>query len=210
MRAMLRRSFETRPETIMCPQEHVAAAIALALTVAAPATRAEPVVRFDVAAPAGLVATGNTLGLAGDESGPLATDRIGVFTDAAAVLRADGWPLGTTADWRLASSEAVLDLPDGATVLHAALVWSGSVDAGVLAALDEPVELTTPSGVTWQVPPADATAARFGGPAFGTEYYGRTADVTAIIEGAGRYRVGAVPATLDAPDAAAGWSLYVA
>src|SRR5690606_20189321 len=37
----------------------------------------------------------------------------------------------------------------------------------------------------------------------------RSADVSALVTGPGTYRVGAVPASLAAEDAAAGWSLYV-
>ena len=51
-----------------------------------------------------------------------------MFIDAGFTLQVPGWPLGTTDDWALASSEAVLDLPAGATVVYAELVWGGTIN----------------------------------------------------------------------------------
>ena len=36
------------------------------------------------------------------------------------------WPFGTTGDWRLNSSSAILGMPAGSRVIHAELVWGGS------------------------------------------------------------------------------------
>jgi len=172
-------------------------------------TAAAPIVRFQGTLRAAVVTTGNTLGLAGSAAGPSTTDGIGVFTDATATLQAAPWPLGTTADWHLASSDAVLDVPAGATIVYAELVWGGSVSAAVVADLDSPIVLTAPSGQVHSVAPDALTAAPANGTMRSDGYYGRSANVTAFIEGAGSYRVGAVPATLAGGDAAAGWGLYV-
>lgn len=176
----------------------------------APPSHAAPVPRYDVAARGNLATTGNTLGLAGTGAGPGTNDGIGAFTDATATLQAPGWPLGTTLDWTLNSSSAVLDLPAGATILHAELVWGGTTSAAVLGSLDAPITFRAPSGLTHEVTPLAATASPAGGTMRDAGYYGRSADVTALVEGSGTYRVGRVPSSLSGGDAAAGWALIVA
>lgn len=171
--------------------------------------RATPTLRYEATRRGDLATTGNTLGLAGTAAGPSAADGAGVFTDATLALQVQGWAKGTTLDWTLASSDAVLDLPAGARVTYAELVWGGTVDASVVGSLDAPIALTAPSGAVYEVAPDPATSAPAGGSMRTDGYYGRSADVTALVEGAGTYRVGAVPSTLADGDAAAGWSLYV-
>jgi len=186
--------------------------VALVLTAGAVPAASLPIVRFETSSPAGLTLTGNSLGLAGDLTGPSTDDRIGAFIDAGLTLQVPGWPLGTTDDWTLASSDAVLDLPEGATIVYAELVWGGTLevdDADLLLAIDGPVTFVAPSGLRHEVTPDLATAAALGGSALGSGYYGRSADVTSLVEGVGTYRVAAVPSTLNASDPAAGWSLYV-
>ncbi|MCC6623360.1 MAG: DUF4215 domain-containing protein [Deltaproteobacteria bacterium] len=181
---------------------------ALAIGIAAPAM-ATPIERHASTRRGGVVTTGNTLGLAGTTAGPSTADRIGVFTDATLTLQEPGWPLGTTDDWRLGSSDAVLDLPAGATVVYAELVWGASFDAGVIGDLDDAVSFRTPSGTVHDVAPDAATAPALDGSMGDNDYYARSADVTSLIEGPGIYRVGRVPATVDDGDSAAGWALHV-
>lgn len=170
---------------------------------------AAPSYRYLDALRGNLSTTGNTLGLAGGTNGPSTNDGIGVFTDASSTLQVPGWPLGTTLDWTLASSTGVLDLPAGATILHAELVWAGTVSASVLGSLDAPVLFSTPSGVSHEVAPLATTASPSGGTMADSGYYGRSADVTDLVEAAGTYRVGRVPSSLSGTDAAAGWALFV-
>ena len=170
---------------------------------------ATPIVRFDATAHAAISTTGNTLGLAGNGGHPSDNDGIGAFIDATGTLQLSGWPVGTTDQWSLASSDAELDLPSGASVLYAELVWGGSVNSGVVGATDGPVTLRAPSGAVHAVAPDAATVPEPGSSLEDGNFYARSANVTALIEGPGRYRVGAVPATLASSDAAAGWSLMV-
>lgn len=170
---------------------------------------AAPRVRFEATGRVALTATGNSLGLAGDALGPAALGRAGAFVDADLALQLEGWPLGTTDDWTLASSAAVLDLPAGARVTHAELVWGGTLGTAVLGLTDGPVRFITPSGDFNLVTPDPATASPSDGTMAAAGHYARSADVTALVEGAGTYRVGGVPSTLGG-EAAAGWTLYVA
>ena len=199
------------PSRKMRPLQVLGLAAALvALAATAPWGHAVPVLRYDAAVRGNLATTGNTLGLAGTASGPGTNDGIGAFTDATATLQVPGWPLGTTLDWTLNSSTGVLDLPSGATILHAELVWGGTVSAAVLGSLDAPVTFRTPSGLVHEVTPLATTGSPAGGTMRNAGYYGRSANVTALVEGGGTYRVGRVPSALTGGDAAAGWALVVA
>lgn len=177
------------------------------------AALATPITRYETTSRAGLAVTGNALGLAGTSAGPSTADELGAFIDATLVFQVPGWPLGTTLDWTLDSSAATLDLPAGAAVLYAELVWGGSVDSFLVAALDTPVKLRLPGGQTVDVAPDPVTASPANGTMRTANYYGRSANVTGIIGGAGGgagvYRVSGVPAVITNTDDAAGWSLYV-
>ncbi|PIE17037.1 MAG: hypothetical protein CSA66_06960, partial [Proteobacteria bacterium] len=182
---------------------------ALLTAAAAAESAAAPVVRFQTSAPGALAITGNTLGLSGTDGLPAATHKIGVFTDATLTLQEGGWPLGTTHDWTLASSEAVLDLPVGASVLYAELIWGGRYDNGTVGSLDDGISFTTPSD-TYTVTP-DAATSSAGDAAMGAwGYYGRSANVTAEVTTGGVYRVGGVPASYIEDNGGAGWTLLVA
>lgn len=183
--------------------------------------------------------TGNTLGLSKSPNtalnGPGNNDSIGAFITTNTALR-DGtlYPFGTTADWHQNSSAANLNMPAGSSVIYAELIWSGSYSYGaenVQPALDTPVTLTTPRGVS-QVAPDPATANISGTPngagdctsdpivlppGFATNpcVYVRSANVTAQVRdgGAGAYIVGGVPGTQGTSDLYhnnAGWTLAVA
>jgi hypothetical protein len=156
----------------------------LTATISGAATAA-PSLRYSGTVRGDLSTTGNTLGLAGSSGAPSANDGIGAFIDATGTLQAAGWPLGTTLDWTLASSSGVLDLPPGAAVLYAELVWGGTVSAAVVGSLDAPIQLRTPAGLIHEVTPDAATAAPVGGTMREADFYGRSANVTTLVEGAG-------------------------
>jgi large repetitive protein len=176
--------------------------------------------------------TGNSLGLDGETSqnGQGTRGAIGTFITTDTTQRdttppptsAPPFPFGTTNDWRLNGSQAVLRLPAGSRVLHAELIWGGSFAGpnaadNVSAFLDDPVAFTTPAG-TFNVTPDPATAKSAGTPSgAGTCtacFYVRTASVTTLVAagGAGTYSTGRVPATqgtLNNNNASAGWTLAV-
>ena len=191
-----------------------AAMIALAaLFVSPPAPAGAATVRFQTSAAGGIAVTGNTLGLSGNPTTGLPSDdhKIEVLIDSTATLQVTGWPMGTTRSWRDASSSAVLDLPEDATVLYAELVWAGSGggqdDQGMSVSdlLGTAVTLTTPDG-TFQISPDANTQLN---PNTGGGYYSRSANVTSRITSGGTYTVGGVPVSLDGAQDAAGWTLLV-
>ncbi len=182
---------------------------------------------FSTTAPGGIASTGNTLGLskAINENGPGIEHSIGTFItldpsrqDNQPQNPNNPWPMGTTWDWTENGSAARLVIPDGATVLHAELIWAGSHDyypETVTGSLEQPVELLA-DGAALSVSPDPLTAQtieQYVG--FWANYYTRTADVTAFVQqhGATVYAVSGVPATQsDTVNtlSAAGWSLVVA
>src|SRR5262245_17512004 len=207
----------------------------------APAAAAPDIGRFNTIDNGAVTFTGNTLGLDGNVSGstgqnaPGTRGSIGTFITTDTTLRdttpAPGWPAptynGTTNDWRLNGSTAVLRLPAGARVLYAELIWGGSfADTGtgfenVTAFINNPISFTTPAG-TFDVTPDPATARNSPAPTGGSCsvnngcFYVRTANVTDLVSapgaGAGTYRVGRVPATQGTADTefpSAGWTLGV-
>ncbi|ANY70200.1 hypothetical protein BBD42_29615 [Paenibacillus sp. BIHB 4019] len=162
--------------------------------------------------------TGNTLGLSRSEvSGiPGTADSIGAFTTTNTALRYGTYPFGTTDNYLLNSSSAVLNLPAGSTVLYAELIWGGTYVNGttnLTAAINNPVSFATPLS-TSDVSPDSATSNifDFGGGALG---YVRTANVTSLVQqgGAGTYTTGRVVGTLtisnDPTANNAGWTLGV-
>jgi len=208
--------------------------------------QADPVLRFPVAGdpvavPGRVVATGNTLGLSKAldyTNRPGLDDSIGTFIclDDQSVddLPDDGdphWPLGTSYDWQQNGSTAVLDLPPGAEVLYAELLWGGSYMFGetggggfddVQDNLDDPITLSV-GGQSETVSPDPATAVTIheyhaksrNDRAFWANYYLRSGEVTDFVQqnGGGTYSASSVPATQDhniLDLAAAGWTLVVA
>jgi len=182
---------------------------------------AQYVQRFTATTNGAITFAGNTLGLDGAENqnGPGTVGAIHTFVTTDTSLQDGTFPPGTTSDWRLNRSQAILRLPVGARVLRAELIWGGSfADASgenVSASLNNPISFTTPAG-TFDVTPDPATANRSGTPlGDGTClrcYYVRTADVTALVIGPGGYAAGRVPATQGTTDnsaPAAGWTLAV-
>lgn len=141
--------------------------------------------------------TGNTLGLANQTPGNF---YIGAFLSPDPTDQVSGYPPGTTTNWSKNKSAAILRMTSGAEVVYAELIWGGTTNAGVNAALNNPVDFQTPNGLV-SLAPDPATAQQNGG------FYVRSADVTDLVKaaGAGTYAVGKVPATLGA----VGWTLSV-
>ncbi len=187
--------------------------------------------RFSITAKGGVVGTGNTLGLAKQPAanGPGIGDSIGTFLspddglfDTVPANLGNPWGAGTTSDWTLDGSSAVLALPQsssGLEVVYAELVWAGSYSYGtenVSASLEVPVTLTA-NGDSFDAVPAPETAVtlmEIASQGFAVNYYMRSADVTDFVaEHLGTtYTVSGVPATQDFSIEqlnAAGWTLVV-
>lgn len=180
--------------------------------------------------PGGLVLTGNTNGItvsAQDEVNfDLQNDSIGMFTSLDNSLQVESYPAGTTDDWRLNGSSAVLDFPANSEVVYAQLTWGGRYAWGQddLYAMDindvtAPITFGTPSGK--QPVSADPVFQYFvddrGGNTPNKEY-SFTADVTNLVapNGVGTYSVEGIPALLNnqniddaSPDNIANWNLAV-
>ncbi len=178
--------------------------------------------RYSSVRQAEAVFTGNTLCLAplsattGDIAGSGA-----VFASLDTSLQVSGFPVGTTLDYRLNSSSALLNLPEGVTVAYAELVWGGlyrSASADISALTDNAVNFTTPAG-TFTVTGDPVTRNNLLLPAeqITVGFYTRSAIVTDFVKngGSGTYSVGAVPALLANPSSLAadtnhaGWTLCV-
>jgi MYXO-CTERM domain-containing protein len=184
--------------------------------------------RYSTTQPGGIAATGNTLGLAKafNANGPGTQDSIGTFLsldansfDDSPVNAGNPWPGNTTWDWTQNGSASSLELPTGAQVLYAELVWAGSYNylENVSAFLNDPVVLGFGPDVM-SANPSVLTAQTFAETAFSgfaANYYIRSAEVTTFVQshGAGVYDVSGVPATqTDTINSlnAAGWTLVVA
>ncbi|SEG42957.1 Ig-like domain-containing protein [Paenibacillus sp. UNC499MF] len=170
--------------------------------------------RYSVTTNGAITFTGNTLGLskANNTNAPGTAHSIGTFTTVNTTLRDGTYPLGTTSDYRLNSSSAILVLPAQSTVLYAELIWGGSYNLGgenVASVLNNTVSLTNSAGV-FTVTPDTATAS-----VNTTRYfYVRSANVTSLVQsgGGGTYTVGKVPGTQgDSENSTnhAGWTLAV-
>ncbi|HDR7793732.1 TPA: DUF11 domain-containing protein [Bacillus luti] len=172
--------------------------------------------RFTTTVAGAVTFTGNTLGLSptspapGNNFGTIAT-----FTTINTALQVPGFPAGTTNDWPLNSSSAILNLPAGSSVLYAELVWAGTYRTdteNVTAFLNDNISFTTPAG-TFSVTPDPATAQQ--GSVGNQFYYTRSANVTNLVRvsGAGTYTTGAVPAARTSAaitiSRSVGWTLEV-
>ncbi len=199
---------------------------AIVTATAMPRAAEAQALRFSATAPGGIVGTGNTLGLAKDLNlnGPGTRDSIGTFislgnsVDDMPANATNPWPMGTTANWNLNGSSAVLDLPE-AEVLHAELVWGGSYEYTPevdVVALGSSVTIAA-NGAMMLVAPSPATALTIAEPGngFDARYYMRSANVTDFVKqsGKGMYSVSGVPGTETTAInslSAAGWTLVVA
>ncbi|KKC49032.1 hypothetical protein VE23_21205 [Paenibacillus sp. D9] len=167
--------------------------------------------------------TGNTLGLSSSDTVavPGTVDSIGAFVTTDTGQTFGLYPPGTTGNYALNNSTAILVLPAGSSVLYAELIWGGTyINNGVdlSAFINDPVRLTTPSGL-FSITPDPAT--RFNvllsnSPPYPPAYaYVRSADVTGIVQtaGAGDYTAGGIVGTIVVPDPTSNhamWTLAVA
>ncbi len=162
--------------------------------------------------------TGNTLGLnkASNQNQPGNSGAIGAFITTNTALQVGTYPVGTTLNYTLNNSTAVLDIPSGSTILHAELIWSGSYgfDSGITLSLvnSTSITFTTPDTVDHIIAPrVDTAQSRVNSDSDG--FYVRTADVTAFVTDGGTYTVGGVPASVSASENnlnCCGWTLAVA
>lgn len=183
--------------------------------------------RFPITIRGAITFTGNALGLSQLQNAnqPGTQGSIGAFISAGLSTSYNRFPIGTTSDYTLNKSEALLRLPAGSTVLYAELIWGGNAKTNtysVVSKLDDPIRFSVPSGNTYELSPAAST--KFIGTAVSStqypdkvKYYMRSAVVTSIvqIEGAGKYAAGKIPGILDPLVAStdetnfAGWTLAV-
>lgn len=150
--------------------------------------------RFTTTVTGAVTFTGNTLGLSPTSPAPGNNfGTINVFTTVNTSFQVPGLPVGTTNDWPLNSSSAILNFPAGSSVLYAELVWAGTYRTDtedVTAFLNDNITFTTPVG-TFSVTPDPATAQQ--GSVGSQFYYVRSANVTSLVNagGAGPYTTGA-------------------
>lgn len=183
---------------------------------------AEQTLRFSATTAGAIAVTGNTLGLSGGGGVNEPSDHgsIATFISLDLLSRDGDFPDGTTDTWSENGSEAFLDIPADAVVLHAEVIWGGSWAGGtedVSSDRSASVSLGTPEGVH-TVTPDPETASDLdltSSSGFGVRYYTRSNTVTDEVRAGGRgfYSVSGVPGTQDAlvnELNAAGWILAVA
>ncbi|UHA74272.1 DUF7507 domain-containing protein [Paenibacillus sp. 481] len=172
------------------------------------------ILRFNTTLRGALTFTGNTLGLSGTGTIGVAGDftTINGFTTINTNSVFGTYPNGTTGDYTLNSSSAILQLPLGSSVVYAELIWAGQFATPTIdlsARINDPVQFTTPSGMTVSVPPDPNTIVDFD-----RTIYVRSANVTSLVahDGAGTYTCGSVVGTIVTGSSTnhAGWTLQVA
>ena len=169
---------------------------------AASASQAAYVQVFSTIEKGALTFTGNTLVL----QSTTAAGSGGAYIAVGQSGSAAGYPAGTTTNFALNGSSAVLSVPPGATVLYAELIWSGTIGTNSAATLNGNVNFTTPSG-TYSMASSTTTAGSSG------TYYTRSANVSGLVQiaGSGSYTVGGVPGKASSASTdGAGWTLAVA
>ncbi|WP_338057519.1 DUF11 domain-containing protein [Shimazuella soli] len=154
--------------------------------------------------------TGNTLGLSNTNT--IYSD-IGAFITLDTTKQVTGYPPGSTQDWRENGSAARLQIPTGATVLYAELIWGGSTKTStedVTSEIDGAITFTSPAS-TYTITPDSTTAQQV--TQANQTFYVRSANVTSLVnsDGAGTYTVSGVPATVQRfkSNNVAGWTLQV-
>lgn len=175
--------------------------------------------RFSTTTNGAMTFTGNTLGLSKEANTNNAGTRhsIGAFISLNTALQVPTYPFppGTTLNWQENSSQAILNIPPGSTVIYAELIWAGQYKTGSVdlsAFINNTIDFTTPSG-TSSVSLDPATAFNLV-VSSSKSWYVRSADVTSLVQadGAGAYSVGKVVGTVlntDNSTNVAGWTLAV-
>ncbi|MEG0297560.1 MAG: SdrD B-like domain-containing protein [Clostridium sp.] len=165
--------------------------------------------RYQTTKHGALVFTGNTLGLSKFNG-----QEIGCCITLDTTKQVPGYPFGTTLNWLENGSEAILTIPSGSNVLYAELAWAATDKTDindVSPFINLPVIFNTPAG-SFNITPDPATNGIFN---FGVnQFYGRSQDVTAIIQsaGVGTYSVEKVPVVAPPSNTniiGAGWTLGV-
>lgn len=169
-----------------------------------------------------IVFIGNTLGLSRrvNQKQPGRECVAGAFVTTENTV-CNAFPINTTCNYLANRSEAILELPAGAEVVYAEIIWAATAKtaAGTIEhAVNNSILFTTPAEDAAEIAPAPDT--RFmeqmvAGTSVFT--YIRSAIVTDYVKAArsGTYAVGRVPAFLDANDSSshqsgcAGWTLAV-
>ena len=201
------------------------------LVLAASTAQAAYNLRYTTIAPGAVTFTGNTIGLnkASGSNNPGTSQAIGAYiAEGQGAATYSGHPAPTTSNWLLNRSTATLNIPAGATVLYAELIWGGSYSYGTqfrtLAERNGNVDLITPLGTTSvasdTLTRSDlGTIGGSGGTCSSTTpcFYVRSANVTTIVQALGTgvmpISVGKIPATIGASENnlnTGGWTLAVA
>lgn len=181
--------------------------------------------RFSTTTQGSIIFIGNTLGL----SQQLNTNNAGTAGSIGAFAKSDTttqanttWPLGTTFDYNINKSEAILNIPDSSNILHAELIWSGnylSVNQNISSDLNKQVQFTTPLGM-FNISPDPSTSQQEIFPSTtgsNLGVYSRSQDVTNLVQsgGNGTYSLGGVPGLIDPSLSStsstnnAGWTLAI-
>ncbi|TVX93832.1 DUF7507 domain-containing protein [Paenibacillus agilis] len=173
--------------------------------------------RFTVTSAGALTFTGNALSLSkiSNQLLPGTLDASGTFITTNTALAVPGWFPGTTLDFTLNSSSAVLRIPSGSTIEHAELIWSANYSTNignVTPFIRDPIQFTTPQGTFTVTPTNFFTNASPVNPS--VQWYTNSADVTSLVQagGTGTYTTGSVPAFIAAADnqtTHSGWTLAV-
>lgn len=201
------------------------------LVLAASTAQAAYNLRYTTIAPGAVTFTGNTIGLnkASGSNNPGTRQAIGAYiAEGQGAATYSGHPAPTTSNWLLNRSTATLNIPAGATVLYAELIWGGSYSYGTqfrtLAERNGNVDLITPLGTT-SVASDTLTRSDLGtiGGSGGTCtsstpcFYVRSQNVTTLVQSLGTgaipISVGRIPATIGATENnsnTGGWTLAVA
>lgn len=211
------------------PLHKILLPFALPLALLATQAQAAYNLRYTTIAPGAMTFTGNTIGLdkASNSNNPGTSMAIGAYiAEGQGTATYSGHPAPTTSNWLLNRSAATLNIPAGATVLYAELIWGGSYSYGgqfrSLAERNGAVDFITPQG-TNSVSPDAATAVDLnsgtGGSCSGNPpcFYVRSQNVTSIVQALGTgaipISVGKIPSTIGASENnlnTGGWTLAVA
>jgi len=180
-----------------------------------------------------MIVTGNAIGLSyywdsknGVGDAPGIKDGIGTFittdkssydTGTCSFCGGASWPSYTTNDWTKNGSMAVLDLPDGAVVRHAELLWAANYkDEGITSNVEAYIGTSVTfsaddTGNAKKIKPDKSRKIDYTD-AFNAYYYLNHSDVTDFIaaNGGGNYSVHGIPAMQHPANVnGGGWTLAV-